>query len=527
MTKHPWRMRLDHSDAVGGLVETWRYSSLRYSPLGYSSLVLRHCFAIGYLMAASLCSVSSSTGAETSLHTEYPAAIRSVLEGTRPLTKARGNRMPLLLWPVHAGVVSDQATQEAIIRELDARGIAMIATWHPENREKSLRDALTIARIQKKLGLPVYVNANSCMYAFYNGDASTAHLDDQDKPFFDPSITGEKIGCPFRIRHRYAELTEQVAFFVRGYQEADVPLDFVFGDWEIDGPLEVNRAWEAARRCQVCRKNIAEIDTFEAFQKAVRIERSRATRECYANPILSEYPQALVGNYGVYPHDGYRYWYDYFEEFADYQPHLTDQRAHYRQWFDDFPLTGYTFAMPVVYPWARGYLWYDFPSTDYRWIYNMLRVASNAGAHTPDGIPIVPFVHFEPIYEPDPGDDSIRPLTKTAYQELLWHMLLRGTDTFFLWCRGTRAQWEVPPLHEVWAESLEYSPWLENGYPVLFDVPGSQTPIVSAVRLGGRLLVRRTDFDESHPSAITIKIDGTPIDVPRMQGKMQVLEIGK
>jgi len=157
----------------------------------------------------------------------------------------------------------------------------------------------------------------------------------------------------------------------------------------------------------------------------------------------------------------------------------------------------------------------------------MLRVASNAGAHTPEEVPIVPFVHFAPIYEPDPGDDSIRPLTKTAYQELLWHMLLRGTDTFFLWCRGSRAQLEIPPLHEVWAESLEYSQWLEKGHPVLFDVPKSQTPIVSAVRLGGRLLVRRTDLDESHPDAVTIKINGTSVDVPRIRGKMQVLEIGR
>jgi len=517
MTKYPWIMRLDHSESVRDLVSTLRYSSF----------VLRHCFVIGYLVAASLFSVSSSTGTETSVNTEYPAAIRSVLECTKPLTKARGNRMPLLLWPVHTGVVPDQATQEAIIRDLDARGMAMIATWHPANREKSLDDALRIARIQKRLGLPVYVNAISCMYAFYNGDPSTAHLDDQGEPFFDPSITGDKIGCPFRIRHRYAELTEQVAFFVRGYREAEVPLDFVFGDWEVDGPLEVNHAWDAAKRCQVCRENIAEIDTFEAFQKAVRIERSKATKECYANPILREYPQALVGNYGVYPHDGYRYWYDYFEEFADYHPHATDQRAFYRQWFDDFPLTGYTFAMPVVYPWARGYLWYDFPSADYRWIYNMLRVASNAGAHTSDKVPIVPFVHFEPIYEPDPGDDSIRPLTEAAYKELLWHMLLRGTDTYFLWCRGARTQFEVPPLHEVWAESLEYSQWLEKGHPILFDVPKSQTPIVSAVRLGPRLLVRRTDFDESHPGAVAIKIDGTAVDVPHMPGKMQVLEIGR
>jgi hypothetical protein len=477
-------------------------------------------------LALAISSLPCVRGNETVVITEYPAAIQAVLKCTKPLTTLRGNRMPLLLWPVHAGVVEDESTQEAIIRDLDARGMAMITTWHPDNREKSLADALRIARIQKKLGLPVYVNAISCMYSFYNGDPSTAHLDDQGKPFFDPSIAGNKIGCPFRIRHRYDELTEQVAFFVRGYREAEVPLDFVFGDWEVDGPLEVNRAWEAAQRCRVCQENVAEISTFQAFQKAVRIERSSATKSCYVDPILEHYPRALVGNYGVYPHDGYRYWYDYFEEFADYHPHAKDQRACYRQWYDDFPLTGYTFAMPVVYPWARGFLWYEFPAADYRWIYNMLRVASNAGAHTPHEVPIVSFVHFEPIYEPDPDDDSIRPLSEAAYRELLWHMLLRGTDTFFLWCRSARTPAEVPPLHEVWAASLEYSEWLEKGRPIKFDVPTTQGAIISAVRRGDRLLVRRTDFDDSHTGPVTLEINGAEVDVPRKPGKMQVLEIG-
>jgi len=459
------------------------------------------------------------------LFDEYPQAIKTILNCTQPIETALGNRMPLLLWPVHAGVVQDEKIQEAIIRDLNSRGIAMIATWNPGKRQQSLADSLRIARIQQKMGLPVYVNAVACMYAFYDGQPSSAHLDERSKPFFDPSIPGGKIGCPFRIQHRYPELTEQVAFFVRAYQEAEVPLNFVFGDWEVDGPLEVNRAWEASQRCTVCQERIPDIDSFESFQKAVRVARSHATKNCYVAPILSHFPEALVGNYGVYPHDGYRYWYDYFETFVGYQPHATDQRAFYRKWYDEFPQTGYTFAMPVVYPWARAFLWYDFESSDYRWFYNMLRVASNAGSHTSSEIPIISFVHFRPIYEPDPQDKSIRPMSRMAYKELLWHMLLRGSDTMFLWCQVANAETEIPPLHETWTESLEYSDWLQHGQPAAFDVPKAQGPVVSAVRLGNRLLVRRSDFGETHQGPVDLEVDGHIIKVPRMPGKCQIIPI--
>ena len=454
----------------------------------------------------------------------YPRNLQTILDSTRPLEHPLGQRMPLLLWPVQQAMVEDEVAQESIIRDLDTRGIAMIATWNHSKTLRSLADSLRIARIQQKLGLPVYVNAIAPMYAFYNQDPATGHLDDHGNAYFDPSIRGGKIGCPYRIQHRYEELTEQIAGFVRAYQKAGVPLDFVFGDWEVDGPLEINRAWEASKRCVICRKHLPDIESFAAFQKAVRIARSDATKHCYVEPILSAYPDAWIGNYGVYPHDGYRYWFDYFEVFVEYHPHIMDQRAPYRTWYDDFPLTGYTMAMPVVYPWARTFLWYDYQSPDYRWFYNMLKVASNAGAHTPNHVPIVPFVHFQTIYEPDPENDSIQSMSRTAYEELLWHMLLRGTDTFFMWCRSEESEIETPPVHQVWAASLAYVDWLDKGEPVIFDVPAKPGPIVSAIRWGNRLLVRRTDFDDSITEPITILVEKQTVTVPRQPGRCQIIE---
>jgi hypothetical protein len=60
-------------------------------------------------------------------------AIKIVLDNTKPLDHPRGDRLPLLLWTVLGGAAADDAEQEHIVRELDSRGVAMIATWDPNN----------------------------------------------------------------------------------------------------------------------------------------------------------------------------------------------------------------------------------------------------------------------------------------------------------------------------------------------------------------------------------------------------------
>ena len=60
----------------------------------------------------------------------------------------------------------------------------------------------------------------------------------------------------------------------------------------------------------------------------------------------------------------------------------------------------------------------DFAETDYRWAY-MLKVGSNAGAHTPAEVPIITFVHAGTVNTwtttEDPGD----PLSEASYREVL------------------------------------------------------------------------------------------------------------
>ena len=230
------------------------------------------------------------------------------------------------------------------------------------------------------------------------------------------------------------------------------------------------------------------------------------------------------------PHDGWRYWYDYFEKYVPGQPALKDQKAFYRHWANDFEDTRFTVAMPVIYPWSWTWNWYDFEPGDYRWFYNGLLEASSVGKHTPPGIPIIAFVHWHTVDVglsereggAPPGAQPARQMSENTYQELLWHMLLRGTDTFFLWCTERENQKEVQLLHPVWAAAQAYGEFLEKGVPINFDVPAKPGPVVSGLRLGRRALVRRTDFGgEKDP--VAVEVAGRKLMVPAAAGQCQIL----
>lgn len=441
--------------------------------------------------------------------------LRGILRATEPLDEPRGDRLPLYLWPAQSLGTTNEAELLSLLKALDARGMAAIGNWKPNDPE-ALEEALRLARFQKRLSLPISVNATASTYGFFDGEERTAHLDAEGRPFFDTSFpTERKMGCPFAIDHRLPEMVGRIRSAVEAYRKEDLRIDFLYADWEVDGPLEWNGAWESSRRCQRCRRRIPNIESFESFQAAIRSKRAELQRLMLAEPVLEAFPAALVGNYAVYPHDGTRYWYDYFEE---------ERAEKYRKWYREFEETEFTFAMPVVYPWYRGYQWYDFEDSDYRWFYNMLLVGTNAGKSTPASIPIVTFVHWHTTEPPRNPDASVKQLSPEKYQELLWHLFLRGHDGLFLWSPKDEALEESRLVHQVYRDSHGYREFLLEGEPVEFSVPGGPGPVISALKLGSRLLVRRTDFGgETEP--VLLRVDGIEVPVPRFEGRCQILEI--
>jgi hypothetical protein len=454
---------------------------------------------------------------------KWPSHIQVVLDATKPMEFDRAGRLPLYVWPAMDPASPDDDSAEELVKALNERGIGLITTWDPRNRKKSLADSMRIARAQKKLGLRVNTNATGCLCWFFNGDKRTAHIDDQGKPFWDESFGKQNMGCPFALDFRRLPMREQVEYFVNAYKKAGLTVDFVFADWEIDGPIEFNEAHTASKRCRRCRQNLKDISAFGEFQKALRKLRCELQREAYAEPLTRSFPKVLVGNYGVYPHNGYRYWYDYYEHYVDGQPYQADQRAKYRKWYDEFPETGYTFAMPVVYTWRRIFDWYDYEDTDYRWFYNMLLVASNAGRNTPADIPIISFVHWHTIGSKHGASEAVQ-FSEAKYKELLWHMLLRGTDTFFLWCGRQEAAKEIQLVHQVYAEAQQYGQFLSEGKPINFGVPKQPGTVVSGLKLADRILIRRTDFKKTS-ELVEITVDGRSITVGSAPQRCRIISL--
>lgn len=455
----------------------------------------------------------------------WPQNLRVVLKNTSTLKSDRHDRLPLYVLPISNALASLDAKQAATaLAQLDKRGIGYTTDWNHRDFDRSLAEGVRIARMQETLGQPIAVNANACLYSFFDGGEETLHLSSDGERFAETSFGG-KLGCPFALQHRVPVIKDRVEQFLRGYQQHGVSVDFIFADWEIDGPIEWNDAWETSKRCVRCREHIPDIDDFRSFQSRLRQIRAHIQRVAFGENVTDYFPEALVGNYGTYPHNGIRYWYDYFEKLPKGAPTVRDQRARYREWAHEFAGTGYSFAMPVVYTWYPTFHWYDFADDEFRWFYNMLRVGSNAGEHTDSETPIIPFVHWTTTSPPKDPDPSVRQLSKAAYKELLWHLLLRGHDTFFLWCVTDELADEVSLVHEVYAESLKYSGFLNRGKPVSFHVPSKPTDVVSGVRLGSKVLARRTGFAEGSQQPIRLDLgNGAGVQVRAVEG-LQVLSV--
>lgn len=154
----------------------------------------------------------------------------------------------------------------------------------------------------------------------------------------------------------------------------------------------------------------------------------------------------------------------------------------------------------------------------------MLLVASNAGKSTPANIPVISFVHWNTIFEPGTPDPAVKQMSADKYQELLWHMLLRGTDTFFMWSEEKEFPEEVRLLHEVYAAAQQYGRFLDHGMPITFDVPDKPGVVISGLILGDQVLVRRTDFGNNR-DPVEILAGTKMVPVRYSPGKCMVIDL--
>lgn len=322
-----------------------------------------------------------------------------------------------------------------------------------------------------------------------------------------------KMGCFFRMEKRSEIIKERLEKFLKGYKEEGIEIEYWAIDWEIDGPIEWNEAWENSKKCVICRKNIKNIENFEEFQKVIRKKRADLQKEIFVKTIEKYFPNCLTGNYAVNPHDGYRYWWDYFEKEVKGANYLRKHNALYRKWFDEFKYSGYKMAMPVIYTWYRFFEDYKFEETEYRWFYPLLKEATSVGKNTPSKVPIVTFVHWHTVNKPNDLPADFVPLSREKYKELLWHLLFRGHDTFCLWSPLNEIGDEIEVLHEVYKESFKYNDFILNGKPVFWDVPEEADTVISGMKFRDKITVIRSDFKEDK-KPLKIKIENKEIEIP-------------
>lgn len=458
---------------------------------------------------------------------------QAVIEAVPPLDRPQGTRPPLFLWSPDLPAGASDEQLEATLRALQARGLCPFLRWHPD-RDAGMRLIRRVTTIQKRIGMPVAIDATPISLGLFpRGDAGS-HRDAAGNPFRGSGLVWDP-GCPFAVAAVNDGVRGAMEAYAQAHADAGVPLDYWISDWELDGPNEWKQNWAHAKKCETCREKIPDIETnFAAFQAVVRRLRSEMQRKNFVEPIRARFPDVRIGNYAMNPHDGHRYYWDYYEEDAFGKPNLTDgipyrrdQGARYRPWWPgEFESSGYTMAAAVVYPWYHLFLDYTFADTDYRWFYGMLLEGSSVGRHTPAETPLVPFVHWAPVVtfaKPEDQPAGFAALSEEKYRELLWHLLLRGVDSFIPWAPGDEPR-ELKPAHAVYAESLEYAEFFARGKPILFAVPDRLGTVVSAVQWNGRLLVRRTDFTAAE-QPVSIMVDGRPVNVPVAAGRCQVLSL--
>jgi len=82
----------------------------------------------------------------------------------------------------------------------------------------------------------------------------------------------------------------------------------------------------------------------------------------------------------------------------------------------------------------------------------------------------------------------------------------------------------VVPVHKVYAAALEYKNFLDSGTPITFDVPSQPGTVISGLKLGKQILLRRTDFEENK-EPVSIKVGDATLSVPAVTGACQVLDL--
>ncbi|HEY3396823.1 MAG TPA: hypothetical protein VGM19_04105 [Armatimonadota bacterium] len=378
------------------------------------------------LVVGLLLSLAAFGGAESP--PELTWSVESLAQVVQPLTHPLGGRLPLFLWnfplPRDDTLVAMRADGRLRrdIETLTARGFLPTVEigW-----DGTPAGALAMAQTLQEAGQPVFVifaNLPGGSRALYPSGGLRSLAPDANR-------AGKLRWWPCLPQADPTAAAAGVRGLLERFRDAGIKVAGVWFDYE-GLPYPWAGVYEAQQRSAACRAlypaGVLEDD--QRFIEYVYRLRSEALSRAMVDPVRQVFPGALVGNY---------------DEWASSR--ATPYLANGGESLPPRDLGRFSAAMPRAYasPW---YLHQFFPEAaavtaeqaDPIYFRLLLNTISSANANRQAGQLCVPFLARHDPFDPlQSGAARFGPgLSHRRYRELIWHLLLRGTDGFYLYPLG-------------------------------------------------------------------------------------------
>ena len=398
--------------------------------------------------------------------------LQQIAANVPPLTRARGDSFPMILW--EAGPFTAQST--ATYQMLLARGL----TQHIQLDEAMIPTAKAL----KAAGSPVIMmqGVGGTWPASLAGALSVwAHVLDAG---FQPSEGLH--ACP-AITKGWAIEAGNVRTILQKFKDAGVTVDGVWMDWEGD-PVSGAERYQQAVHCSRCRATLPPevLESEEAFSNYCWRRYQELTGTYLAAPAMEIFPSCSTTNW---------------------RSMISTPSRPLRSW------SGRTYppSVPAMFsasnPVAYGntvlyYQWkpqfrFDREHVDQFYTHHLLDEVSGDATNRMTWAPGRESVPWVARWVPDDPDPTIPIMTRERYREVLRHLWLRGISSMQIF-NPKRPGYEALALAEVqdavavYDEMLQYREFQQGGEVLGLAVPKVQSGgvIWSGLRLGDRAIVR-------------------------------------
>jgi len=451
-------------------------------------------------------------------------ALAQIRKFIPPLTHARGDRLPILVWqspglPTGLETGTVEQTQQVFLD----RGLLPLC--NPCGNVEAAKTYLPVFQYWQRRGFPVCILPQGWLHTLLhpdkNGRSKCRHA-----PPADPSPA---FPCPAAtLSHRGATThAENVSRTLEFLKENGVRVKLIVVDFESglylrnasDKEEKVRQQVAMALKCPNCtaqfgRETLAEPASFASLADRVR---AQTTRTALCEPARRVFPDLAIGNFYAWP--------------INRLPRPEGRCPAY-----GFENSGMNVAMPSMYMNAG---WHgagrDQAKMNWNAFHCCLERFSPAASVRRPGEMLIPWPHVwlggTYLYLTMKGRALPEPWVMA---EMARHMILRGAETFAIWWDAPKG--EYPPnypypqyaamgqlvydlagVQEGYHDMLRFHDFLRQSQPMTFAVPGApceltaETATWSGVQTAEKALIRTIAFHEEKTLTKQIEVFGKKV----------------